>query len=212
MSGFGSASSVSLCVTGLATLLLAACGPVPPKVEAAPPVATAMQTSEPAVPDPDAGRAKTPYTKDEIRAATPEGRSLTFVLESPDKPPVQKCFRFMVVDDERATIVTELLDQNGKTIGTPENASSTWEELRTHASYPLEATTIEEATAETPAGSFPAWRYIVVEKTDEGTKRTVAYFAKKLPGPPVDLTVEMNGQLLMTMTLIHFSAIEPDAQ
>ncbi len=195
-------------LTLVACLTLTACGPVPPKAVDPRPTATASAT-EPPPPDPDAGRAKTPYTKEQIRDATPEGRRMTFVMESPDKPPVQKRFRFLAVDDERATIITELLDQNGKTIGTPENASSTWEELRRHASFPIEATTIEEATAETPAGSFASWRYTVVEKTEEGTKRTVAYFAKDLPGPPVDLTVETNGQLVMTMSLLDFSAIEP---
>ena len=199
-------------VTGTVALVVssAACGPVPPKLGDTRPTASATAiTSEAPPPDPDEGRAKTPYTREQIRDATPEGRSLTFVMESPDKPPVQKRFRFLASDDERTTIITELLDSNGKTIGTPENVSSTWEELRRHASFPKESTTIEDATAETPAGSFAAWRYIVVEASDEGTKRTVAYFAKDLPGPPVDLAVEMNGQLVMTMTLIHYSAITP---
>lgn len=199
-------------LTGCLGLLVssASCGPVPPKVGDARPTATASAiASEAPPPDPDEGRAKTPYTKEQIRDATPEGRSLTFVMESPDKPPVQKRFRFLASDDERTTIITELLDSNGKTVGDPENVSSTWEELRKHASFPKEATTIEEVTAETPAGSFASWRYTVLETTDEGTKRTVAYFAKELPGPPVDLSVEMNGQLLMTMTLIHYSAIKP---
>lgn len=192
----------------VATLLVAvlvACGPGPNTVLPPQPTATPTASSEPPPPDPDEGRTKTPFTREQIRDATPEGRSLTFVLESPDKPPVQKRFRFLAVDDERATILTELLDQNGKTIGTPENASTTWEALRRHGSYPREGTTIDEATAETPAGSFECLRYTVVEPTEEGgTKKTVAWFAKKLPGPPVDLSIEVDGQLVMTMTLLHF--------
>jgi hypothetical protein len=178
-------------------------------VEAAPPPQTPtpderVETPPPA-PDPEEGRAPTPFTSAEIRGATPEGRSLTFLVEGPGKAPFQKRYRFLAVDDERATMTTELLDDDGKVFGKPEMQSSTWDELRMTASWPKEQVTITDATAETPAGSFACRRYVVVEKTDEGEKRTTAHFARSLPGPPVELMVELDGKLLMSMTLLAFA-------
>jgi hypothetical protein len=167
---------------------------VDPVVEAPPPP-----------PDPEAGRAPTPFTVAELRAATPEGRSLTFLVEGPGKAPFQKRYRFLAVDDERATVATELLDDDGKVFGKPEMVSSTWDELRMQASWPKEQVTVTDVTAETPAGSFACRRYVVTERTDEGEKRTTAHYARSLPGPPIELLVELDGKLQVSMTLLAFA-------
>ena len=112
----------------------------------------------------------------------------------------------MVADDERATIVSEILDNEGKTVGEPESSSETWEELRRHASYPRSATTIVEMSIETPAGAFTCKQYTVVEKTETVERRMVLCFAKELPGPPVEMTVEENGELVLSMSLIKNEA------
>lgn len=158
--------------------------------------------SAPATPDPDAGRAPTPYTSAQLREATKPGRSFTYLIESPDKAPLKQRFRFVAVDDEHATIATEILSDDGKVQGDPELEIASWDQLRRHASYPKEATTITEATAETPDGSFPCKRYTVDEDTAKGKKRTIACFARDLPGPPVEMTVEIDGHLIMSMTLV----------
>ena len=152
--------------------------------------------------DPDGPNAPTPYTAKQIRSATHVGRSLTFVIETPDKPPVKQRFRFVDVDDERATIATEVLDEKDNVQGQPEMKISTWEELRKHASYPKTATTISAAVVETPAGSFPCKRYTVVEISAGSETRTVACFANELPGPPIEMTKEKDGKLVMSMTLL----------
>lgn len=192
------------CARALSALVLFAfgCASAEPQPVKPPPVEPVVVP--PPAPDPEQGRAPTPYTVEQLRAATPEGRNLTYVIEAPPKLPMQKRFRFLAVDDERATLLTELLDDNGKVIGQPEQSSPTWNELRMHSSYPQETTTIVEISTETPAGSFHCKRYTVLEKIEEGEKRTVACFAKELPGPPVELTVELNGNLLMSMSLLHF--------
>lgn len=139
-----------------------------------------------------------PYTAEQIRAACREGRTITFVTESPGKPPQQRKMRFLAVDDERATISDEAMDDVGKTIGSPETEVATWEQLRRHASFPKESTTIADAVAEVPAGSFPCKRYTVVE----GTKKRTMCFANELPGPPVEMTIEEDGKLVLSMELL----------
>jgi len=173
------------------------CKPAAPTKE---PVAPPVKEELPVL-DPDAGRAPTPYTAKQIRNATAVGRALTFIIETPDKPPVKQRFRFVDVDDEHATVATEILDEKGQVVGQPELKISTWEELRKHASYPKDATTITSAVVETDAGSFPCKRYTVVEISGGSETRTVACFADALPGPPIEMTKEKDGKLVMSMTL-----------
>lgn len=180
---------------------LAACAPAIAQPSEVPP-AVVVEPAAPK-PDPDAGRAPTPYTAAQIRAATPAGRTMTYLIEAPNKLPSKQRFRFVAVDEEHATVATELLGDDGKVLGEPELKISSWDDLRRHASYPLEATTIVETATVTPDDSFRCKRYTVVEPQPDGkTKKTVACFAHDLPGPPVELTVELDGALVMSMTLV----------
>jgi hypothetical protein len=183
----------AVALAGLAVTLAACFVDAPPPRTAPPPPAPDVP---PPAPDPEAGRAPTPFTAAELRAATPEGRSLTFLVEGPGKAPFQKRYRFLA---------TELLDDDGKVFGKPEMVSSTWDELRMQASWPKEQVDITDVTAETPAGSFACRRYVVTEKTEDGEKRTTALYARSLPGPPVELLVEVDGKLQVSMTLLAFA-------
>lgn len=161
-------------------------------------------TSKTAAPpaDPDAAFAPIPYTVEQLRSASLAGRSMVYVVEWPGKPSVRKRFVFVSVDDERATIATDIINDQGKAVAEPEMETSTWAELRAHGRYPKESTTIVDAVAETPAGTFPCKKYTVIEEEPDGDKRTVACFANDLPGPPVELELEKGGQLVMSMTLV----------
>lgn len=178
-------------------LLLAGCSAAPSATELPKPQAASASAPLP-VPDPEADKAPTPYTAAQIRDASKAGRTILFVMESPPKPSLRRRMRFLAVDDERATIANETLDDTGKPLGAAETATSTWEELRKHASFPKASTTIVDAVAEVPAGSFPCKRYTVLE----GTKKTTACFANDLPGPPVELIVEDDGKLVISMELV----------
>lgn len=178
-----------------------ACGEQPPSlVPTAPP--PSVTASAAVAPDPDAGRAPTPYTIADLRRVLVVGKQLTFVVEGPDKLPQQKRFRFVAADEEHVTVATEFLGDDGRVLGQPEVEVTSWDVLRHHASYPLEQTTISEATAEVPAGSFPCKRYTVIEKTDQLETKTIACFGHDTPGPPVEMTVEKNGKLVMSMSLL----------
>lgn len=178
--------------------LLAGCSGGPTVVETPHVAASTSAKAAAPKPDPDAGKAPTPYTAAQIRDACKAGRTLTFVTEAPGKPPQQRRMRFLAVDDERATIADEVLDDTGKPVGAAETEVATWEELRRHASFPKEQTTITDAVAEVPAGSFPCKRYTVVD----GNKKRTMCFANELPGPPVEMIIEEDGKLVVSMELL----------
>lgn len=169
-----------------------------PEPDVARPRPSADSPPGPAAPD----TAPTPFTAEQIRAASGEGRTIIMLEETPGKPPGKHRMRFLAVDDERATIASDVLGDDGKPIGEPVTRTATWHELQQHGAYPKNATTITEAVAEIPMGSYPCKRYIVIERAPEGEKRTIACFANDLPGPPVELSVEIGGALVRSLTML----------
>jgi hypothetical protein len=191
---------------GLSLLGAAACTGTLPAADAPRPLPSARPTSAvSAPPDPEAGRAPTPFTAAQLRDASKAGRTFEFVVEKPDAPPFRTRMIFVLVSPERATIATSALDPEGKPAGQPELSDSTWDELRRHASFPKESTTIAEERNDTPAGSFDCQRYTVIEQTPDGELRRVLWFAKELPGPPVEIRVELRGELVSETTLLRYS-------
>ncbi len=184
-------------------MALAACTPGAEPQLPKPETPRGSATAPEAAPDPNA---PTPYTAAQIREGCPLGRTIVFVIETPDRPPVKKRMVFVDVDDERATVRSEVLDEKDKVVGQPEMKISTWEELRKHALFPREVTTVSQAVAETPAGSFSCTRYTVIEKSAAGESKLTLCFAKELPGPPVEMTEEKDGKLVMSMTLLKNEA------
>lgn len=158
---------------------------------------------------PEDPNAPTPYTAAQIRDASKQGRTYEFLIERPEAGPLRKRMVFVAVNKDKATVETADLDGNGNPVETPERKDSSWEELRLHAAYPKGVTTIEKAATETPAGRFDCKRYTVIEKSGRGEEKTVAFFADDMPGPPVELRHELNGNLEMTMTLLRFDAGTP---
>jgi hypothetical protein len=189
-------------------LLLSACGPAaepPATPESATIAPEAVPASGPAA-EPQADTAPTPYTSAQIRDATKVGRTYEFVIERPDGPPARRRMVFVAVSADRATTESVMIDHKGVAAGAPERTEATWDELRDHAKYPKASTTIEKATATTPAGTFPCQRYTVLENGAGGETRTIACFADELPGPPVEMRKEVGGKMVMTMTLLRHDA------
>jgi hypothetical protein len=192
---------------GWAALLcggLAGCGSAPIAVPSPPVRATPALPNPPPAPDPEANRVPTPYTTAQIRGASPEGRSYEFLVERPDRPAVRRKLVFIAVSDERATISSSELDPTGQKQVAGEMLDQTWEELRMHASFPKAVTTVDEDRSETPVGVFDCLRYTIVEQTPEGPARTVLWFAKELPGPPVETLLERGGQTIERTMLLRY--------
>ena len=148
------------------------------------------------------GDAPTPYTADEIRKACPEGRTDVFRVE--DFGPVKlKTQKFGAGDEEGTTIEIAITKEDGTPLGS-KTMTATWKELQSHASFPEKDTKITEETIEVPAGKFECWLYTLAQKDEEGeTITTRAFFAKKLPGPPVKMTTETGGKTIFAMTLLE---------
>jgi hypothetical protein len=171
-------------------IILAACAgaPKPESKPASPPPASAA-TAELASP---------PFTAEQIRDATRPGRTYEFKLEVAGQPAQIHRITFVEVTPESATAEALDLDAQGQPLGGPERGTSTWAELVGHAAYPRAATVISEESIAVPAGEFACTLYTVVE----GPQRKRVYFAKNLPGAPVLMVVEQDGQVVQTLTLL----------
>ncbi len=150
------------------------------------------------------GAAPTPFTAAQIREACPPGRRSTYRIEIPGRPVILQTFHFREGDAEGCAIEMIRTNLEGTSIAEPSTSRSTWEELQSHASWPMEFTTIRVADVEVPAGTYPKALLYRIERT-AGGKATVteSYFAKELPGPPVKMVQLVDGETLMTMTLVE---------
>lgn len=176
-------------------LVLAACNSspaptVPPPPASIPPVASKAPAPPPMAP--------TPYTADQIRAACPAGRTITFKREVKGAPVTYKILKFVTSDEAGADVESTTKDAEGKIVEAPSKEHSTWEELRQHAEFPKPMVTIADGTAETPAGKFPSHVYTVVK----GDETMTFYFAVDRPGPPVLFFSDKAGERVMTSTLV----------
>ncbi len=148
-------------------------------------------------PDPVPADAPTPFTAEEIRAASKVGREWQYRVE--DGGTTRWVIMTMTaVDEEGATVRSSTRGGEGVVSGEPVETRSTWEEMRGHAVFPASATTIGEETVETAAGSFDCVRYAVER---DGSTATF-WFAKSLPGGPVKSTVEKGGAVTSKQMLM----------
>ena len=142
--------------------------------------------------------APVPFSPDQIRAATRDGRTYVFLLRNPGKPDLRLEFRFTDprANDVKLTRVTYTMD--GQPAGKPSANRIPWAGLVKHAHYPADATTIEPERVTVPAGTFAAKKYTVVQ----GHKVTTAWFAAKLPGAPVKHISTVNGKVASDLQLL----------
>jgi len=149
------------------------------------------------------GHAPTPYTAAQIREGCPQGRKAVYLVEAPGREAVRQTMRFLKCDAEGADLEVSRAKADGTAIGEPVTRRGTWKEFQAHGSFPEAATKVTEEALETPAGKFDCWLYTVTEE-EEGSKSVQRYwFAKKLPGPPVRMTTEIDGKVVSTMTLVE---------
>lgn len=167
------------------------CGSAPEAKSAAPATSSSSDAGEMADP---------PYTAKQIRDATKVGRRYEWRLELPEQPPVRKVISFTRVDDEGCDTHAEGLDDTGKAIAPPKDGHATWEELRAHALFPKKSVVLSDETITIPAGTFVCTLYTVTE----GDEVSRFWFAKDMPGPPVQFSTEKGGQLMMKSTLLSY--------
>ncbi len=133
----------------------------------------------------------TPFSAAQIRGGCPAGRTIRIREEAPGQPSTFRRIRFTQVDEEIAVQEFQDTDEEGRPIGEPTIRDSTWLDLQRHASQPADATTVEEVPLTLPFGEFDCWLYTVL--LPPGERRF--WFAKQLPGMPVQVEERVDGAL-----------------
>jgi hypothetical protein len=146
------------------------------------------------------GHAPTPFTADEIRAATEVGKEIWRRVETAGEQPFQLVSRYVECDDDGAALERFRLSLEGSPLGEPEVIRATWLDLQGHASFPAEATTIESERIETAIGELDCLRYTV----RDGTTDDVFWFAKDLPGMPIQQLTRVGGQVVTTVSVLEY--------
>ncbi len=141
-----------------------------------------------------------PFSAEQIRDATPQGRSYTFKEWQGEGAPTLRKITFHAPDAKGVGISSKAATST--TTAAPHRVS--WAELVGHASYPAAQTQIEDAEVQVPAGRFRARHYTVRTPTPKGLQETDAWFAVDLPGAPVQHEVRLNGRRVSRMQLVAY--------
>ncbi|KAA1416778.1 hypothetical protein F0U44_16410 [Nocardioides humilatus] len=148
------------------------------------------------------GHAPTPFTGDQIRAATKVGKTLRRVVEEAGEAPYFLISRFVQVEEQTAVLERFRESLDGEPIGEPVRNEMPWLGLQRHASFAAEATTIEPETLDTPIGLLDCLRYTV----RDGDEEDVFWFAKDLPGMPIQQLSRVDGEVVSTVTMVEYIA------
>ncbi|MFG0318537.1 MAG: hypothetical protein ACF8XB_14780 [Planctomycetota bacterium JB042] len=137
-----------------------------------------------------------PFTAAQIAAAMPAGR----VIELEQSQPMGKGrLRWTVVeaDDDGCVIEYAPLDADGAPVGEARRVRHGWTELRDHASFPVETSTVEDDRRLTPLGLVDGRTYTTTD-AESGTV-TRMFFSPMFPGPPLWFETTRGRQLVQTM-------------
>lgn len=179
---------------GLAlALALPACGaPAKPSEvpDESPPSAPDEPPPDPAPSAPAGPVHPAPFTAEQIRAATREGRTYRYKVEVPNHPATERVVTFAKVDDGGAEVFA----------GGPGPKRFAWKTLQQQTEFPKDRVTTREEQYKGPAGKYDCVVYLV--RGDDG-ETTTYYFAKKLPGAPILYFTEHDGTRTKTVTLVE---------
>lgn len=172
-------------------LLLLACGSAPDPLPPAPTEAK------------DADHAPWPFTAEQIRDAMPAGTKMVYRMVPGPGAPYDEHWEVTAANADQCTITTRVVKaETGELLEDQGPSTSSWTELRDHATFLARATTISEATVTVPAGTYRTRRYTIA--ADDGSTR-VYDFAPELPGPPISLVVTKGPMTTWQMSLVSRS-------
>lgn len=142
----------------------------------------------------------TPFSADEIRAATSDGHVVDTIAETDGAVASRRRTTFSDNDESGVTIRTEMFDADGNAVGDPSTFRTGWVELQGHASFPAAVAARSWDTIETPLGRCECIRYDV-----NGDEAMTFWFAVDHPGMPVVMTAAGNGSATTT-TVVAITA------
>lgn len=148
------------------------------------------------------GHAPTPFSAEQIRQGCPDGHFRRYRIDIPGKPVIYRVLRFEKGTKQSAGFISQQLDAKGRPLGEQRRTRAAWKALQSHASFPASATRIRTVPHATPAGAFTCWLYEV--RTTEGGRQHLKrfWFAKSLPGPPVQFDHLVDGKRAFSMVLV----------
>ncbi len=156
-----------------------------------------------------AGHAPTPFSAAQIRKRCQPGVWRLYRVTAQGRPPGYRILRFERANEAGVIVSSARTDLHGVPVGEQRRVRSPWKGLQSHASFRARATTIRTERRTTPAGTFECWRYDVTDRAEGHREVKHLWFAKKLPGPPVDLIRRVDGKIVLRMTLIATGPSRP---
>ncbi|MFB9308213.1 hypothetical protein BJY17_002321 [Agromyces hippuratus] len=146
------------------------------------------------------GLLPTPFTADEIRAASGAGKLIRILVEQPDGERFERINRFSDCDDEGATLERWLVAADGGVEGEVSSGRVTWRELQGHAAFPDDRTTVTEETIELQIGRVECVRYDTRDEVPDAAVESF-WFARSFPGMPVRFESPTPGGVVRTTVL-----------
>jgi len=159
---------------------------------------------EPDAPD----RLLSPYTADQIREACADGMVMGVCAEEKNKPAGMIVTKF---SNGTATNVTYRHEayRDGVAPAAPRDTPTKWEDLRRHASFPADITTVAWTLTKGPLGERPCWMYrqlLPIKQGADGAdlpQQVIVFFmAEDLPGPPIRWEVWQGGERIAAYTQV----------
>jgi len=181
----------------IAGLTIGGCRPSAPEKaggepEAAPAAGPVLDAHDPTI-------LRRPFTAEEIRAEWAPGLTLTMRRTTPDAEVLAR-WTVVAADTEGVDIEYATVDAGGQVVGEPRVERSSWVELRDHATFSAAHATSEETVRDTALGMLNGWVYTV--RDDEAGTVTELFFARSLPGAPVEMRMTRDGAVVMELSQI----------
>lgn len=145
--------------------------------------------------------AEVPFPAAQIRDATPAGRTYVFRFEEEGSQRFER-WVFERVDANGYSFTSTPVDEEGQVVGEVERSEGTWDELEHHAHFPLDRTEITNAMLTIPLGAFRCRLYTVTSDDDGRSVVSRFWFANDLPGAPIRMVREVDGEPVVTMMLV----------
>jgi hypothetical protein len=164
--------------------------------------ATEQTAEEPSTAKPPEKLLPRPFTAEQIRDEWIPGFQLKMLRRLSEAQDLEQ-WTVVTADEEGAEIEYASLDAEGNVVGDPRVERTTWTALRDHASFPVDQASREEVTRTTELGELTGWLY-TVKDLEAGTV-TEFFFAKDLPGAPVDFRMKAADLVVMELRQVERS-------
>lgn len=142
------------------------------------------------------GLLATPFTADEIREATGDGKTIRLLVEEPGRAQHFRLNRFRETDAAGATLERWNSGSDGVVQGEISRTRVTWRDLQAHAAFPADRTVLSSETLSLPIGLVDCLRYDVREEPD--AEPSTFWFSMRHPGMPVRYETPVDGGALRT--------------